>query len=306
LTDFSIIKSLNYGSVSGVGQFVGIVKYRTAQYCNQVVQQEPAVALRNISKKLFGRTMAMAVIERAGRLFSTNRWRAGLLSFILLIPLIFYWEELASVLPSPPRSRADDATLFNDHRFNLPLFDAVKSADVERVRSLLDDGIRDKGQVTYYNVNAEDPKGLTPLIEATLLGNVAIVELLLVHGARAQPAVGYRHTPLRAACLTANTELIQVLLQKGAHPNAQSEGGRTPLMGACYLRPEADGALDRLDRSFEAVKAMLEDPRTDAGMKNDFGETALDLCRRRKYAKSMNVLRERTTGVGVSVKAAEA
>ena len=186
-------------------------------------------------------------------------------------------------------------------------FDAVRAGDATRVRALLDDGAGGRrgrggggGRRRYYNVNAEDAAGLTPLIEATLRGSADVVELLLARGARAQPAPGFRHTALRAACLTGHPGLIATLLAAGADPNARSDGGRTPLMGACYLRPQHDAAPDRGERSLGAVRAMLDDPRTDAGIENDFGETALELCLGRKYVKSADLLRERLAGAGGS------
>ena len=196
---------------------------------------------------------------------------------------------------------------FNSYKQNAPLFEAVKSNDVELVRALLRDGInnyigggsgnnRGQEKMTFYNVNAEDDRGISPLIEATLLGNIHLVNLLLSAGARAQPLPGFRHTPLRAACLTGNSQLIKLLLENGADPNAKSEGGRTPLMGACYLRPQYDEGPDRSELSYRAVNLMLADPRTDPSLENDFGESALDLCRERMYNKSMALIRDRIAG----------
>jgi len=213
--------------------------------------------------------------------------------------------------PSLPSERSDElvSEAFNSYKLNTPIFEAVKNNDLELVRSLLEGGIDDgknnkqkDAKISYYNVNAEDPQGITPLIEATLLGNFELVELLLFNGAHAQPSPGFRHTPLRAACLTANRQLITLLLQKGALPNAQSEGGRTPLMGACYLRPQYDESPERLELSFQAVQLMLADSRTDPKIRNEFGESALDLCRKRGYNKSMALLRQRVSGGKSGVK----
>ena len=268
-------------------------------------------------------------------LFSTNRGRAIILSFLLFIPIISYKDNILFAFsqqqqqqqPPPPNNnnvpsdnnnKAQDA--FNSYKLNTPLFEAVKSNDLELTRSLLSGGVvstdnnndssannnnNDKskslGKVTFYNVNAEDPKGITPLIEATLLGNIELVELLLLHGAKAQPSPGFRHTPLRAACLTGNVTLIKLLLDEGADPNAKSEGGRTPLMGACYLRPTFDEKPERVDISYEAVMAMLEDTRTDPTIKNEVGEDAITLCRERGYTKSQPVLRSRMQQLGISL-----
>ena len=189
------------------------------------------------------------------------------------------------------RAKSEVAT-GSSYEANRPLFDAVKSSNIELTRMLLDGVSRSaKESNNNYDINCEDPKGMTPLIEATLIGNTDLVQLLLSHGARAQPLPGFLHTPLRAACLTANLDLIRLLLDEGADPNAQSDGGRTPLMGTCYLRPQFDASPNREELSFAAIQLMLSDPRTDVEARNSFGESALDLCRSRNYEKSTNLLR---------------
>lgn len=215
--------------------------------------------------------------------------------FVLSLPaVVLFILSYRLFFISPSLSNHHES--FNSYEHNSPLFEAVKSNDIVLVRTLITEGVFDanKNINYYYNINAEDPSGITPLIEATLLGNVELVELLLQHAAHVQPLPGFRHTPLRAACLTANTQLISLLLQKGADPNAQSEGGRTPLMGACYLRPQYDALPNRSTLSFEAVKIMLEDSRTNPTIRNDFGESALDLCRERGYNESVALLETKT------------
>ena len=216
---------------------------------------------------------------------------------VLLLVLSYRLIFISPSLSTHESSSEVASEFFNTYEYNAPLFEAVKSNDIELVRSLLTKGVvdytdTDKNEKTnyYYNINAEDSVGITPLIEATLLGNLELVEILLHHGAYAQPLPGFRHTPLRAACLTANTQLISLLLQKGAQPNAKSEGGRTPLMGACFLRPQLDALPTRSDLSYKAVKIMLEDSSTDPSIRNDFGESALDLCRERGYNESVALL----------------
>ncbi len=180
-------------------------------------------------------------------------------------------------------SAANAEASFKSYKHNLPLFEAVKSNNLQLVQSLL--------QPSSYNVNAEDPQGITPIIEASLLGNIEMVELLLEHGATAQPAPGFRHTPLRAACLTANLPLIQLLVERGADVNAQSEGGRTPLMGACYLRPQLDELPNRGELSVQTCQLMLQ-LGANPHMTNSFGESALDLCEGRGYERSVKVLKK--------------
>ena len=202
--------------------------------------------------------------------------------------------EKATAKPSAAViNRATSEVTGSSYEANQPLFDAVKSNNIELTRMLLE-GVSESAKETNnnYDINCEDPKGMTPLIEATLVGNTDLVKLLLSHGARAQPAPGFLHTPLRAACLTANLDLIRLLLEEGADPNAQSDGGRTPLMGACFLRPQFDALSNRDELSFAAVQLMLSDPRTSVETRNSFGESALDLCRSRDYNKSSQFLRK--------------
>lgn len=202
-----------------------------------------------------------------------------------------------------------EGAIDSSYKPNRPLFDAIKSNNIELTRLLLDGVSKTAKDLTNnnYDVNAETEEGYTPLIEATLTGNVDLVKLLLSHGAKAQPSPGFRHTPLRAACLTANLELIRLLLDEGADPNAQSDGGRTPLMGACFLRPQFDAAPNREELSLAAVDVMLSDSRTIPETRNSFGESALDLCQARNYRKSSELLRRvlyRRVKVGQAQKAA--
>lgn len=161
----------------------------------------------------------------------------------------------------------------------LPLFDAIRAQNIDKVKYLIEKEGKD--------VNEEDEKGITPLIEATLSGNESLVKLIMEAGAPAQPPPGFRHTPLRAACLTGNVNLIDLLLKEGADPNAKSEGDRTPLMGACFLRPGYNA-----DLSLPAVQAMLKDERTDVTIPNTFGETAISLCKERGYDDSVKALED--------------
>lgn len=207
--------------------------------------------------------------------------RILLILFILLLPLTTYLEEIFSIIGAPLR-KSDDP-----YKINLPLFEAVKANKLNEVKLLLQDS------TAHYNPNAEDPEGITPLIEATLLSNYEMVSFLIANGAKAQPLPGFRHTALRAACLTANPQLITYLLQNGADPNAKSDGDRTPLMGACFLRPEYDKLPNAGELSLKAVQLMLQDGRTDPLIKNSFGESALDLCRQRGYTESVAYLEEK-------------
>lgn len=159
----------------------------------------------------------------------------------------------------------------------ITLINAVRENDFDKVKLLLSKGM---------NPNKEDSEtGITPFIEAILSNNDKMVVAMMRHGAKSQPPPGFSHSPLRAAALMGNYRLVQLLIKTMADPNAKSKGGRTPLMGACYLRPDVDDAL-----SMPTVAALLEDPRTNPWLRNDANETAMDLCRKRDYKKSMQLL----------------
>jgi ankyrin repeat protein len=88
------------------------------------------------------------------------------------------------------------------------LRDAVRSGDLEAVRSLLDSGV---------DVNARDSLGATPLLDAAWYGNEQIVRLLVEGGAR----VDVTHeeggsTPLDYAVLRGNAAIVRLLLDRGA------------------------------------------------------------------------------------------
>ncbi|KAL7476191.1 hypothetical protein ACHAW6_002069 [Cyclotella cf. meneghiniana] len=214
---------------------------------------------------------------------NSSRGRLLLLSLLISIPLANFLSTIVDTLKSSHHSAS---TSTESYQKNLPIFKAVKSNNLTQLKILLNDS-------TTYDVNAQDSQGITPLIEATLLGNYDMVSFLLSRGASAQPSPGFRHTALRAACLTANPRLISYLLREGADPNAKSEGGRTPLMGACFLRPEYDRSTEREELSLKAVQSMMEDGRTDPLLKNSFGESALDLCKERGYGKSVEYLEKK-------------
>lgn len=177
---------------------------------------------------------------------------------------------------------------------NSVLVQAIRDQDIDRVKAILRNEEEAEGKKNL-NKSYEDDRGYTPLIEAVLTGNIAMVRLLIAWGkehdvgafSSQPPNNNYRHTPLRAACLTGNVALVRLLLENGADPNAKSEGDRTPLMGACYLRPGVPK-----QRSFPIVKLLLTDQSTDPMILNSFRETALDLCITNNYSESIDYLKK--------------
>ena len=139
--------------------------------------------------------IAPASTRGGGGIISSNRNRLFLVLLLIFIPIIAYRENITLDFKQSNNKKVLSQEAYNSYKLNTPLFEAVKSNDIDLVRSLLE-GDRKKNDnnnsdKSPYNVNAEDPKGITPLIEATLLVNVDLVNLLLSHGSNAKPAEGY-------------------------------------------------------------------------------------------------------------------
>jgi hypothetical protein len=94
--------------------------------------------------------------------------------------------------------------------------------------------------------------GATPFWRASQSSDVAVMKLLLEHGADPKIATNVGNTPLHVAAgigwvegityewsKEANVEAVKLLLSLGLDPNAQAQTGRTPLHGAGHKgRPE--------------------------------------------------------------------
>lgn len=106
------------------------------------------------------------------------------------------------------------------------LFTAVNSdARVNTVKELLDSGAP---------VDAANQQGVTPLMLASYLGNLATVRLLLERGANVNAVEAKGNSPLIYALAhdrpESNAQVVQQLLAAGANPNHVAKRGDTPLM----------------------------------------------------------------------------
>ena len=138
----------------------------------------------------------------------------------------------------------------------VPLIDAVKTADREALRALLEqkadvnaaegDGTtalhwasyRDDGEIADLliragaRVNAANDLGATPLWTACLNGSAGMVRRLLQAGANPNLALLLGETPVMVASRAGNPDVVQQLLAKGANVNARAARGQTALMWA--------------------------------------------------------------------------
>jgi ankyrin repeat protein len=159
-----------------------------------------------------------------------------------------------------------------------PLMAAAYCGDHECLQFLLERGAK---------VQARTPAGLTALLEATLSGNVAIVEELLARGA--DPNAHYQLvkprgqflTPVLAAASLGDAACLRVLLDHGADVNVQ--GGpfeASPLLCAATTGSE------------ETVRLLL-DHGANAQASDWAGDTPLVWARRRGETSIVEMLRRK-------------
>ncbi|XP_026428760.1 26S proteasome non-ATPase regulatory subunit 10-like [Papaver somniferum] len=89
------------------------------------------------------------------------------------------------------------------------------------------------------DVNTKDERGGSPLLQATLGGNMNTVEYLLVKGADPETSDTKGYMPLHAAAEKGYTEIVTKLLSRGVNVNAASEIGTSLVMAANFGQLEA-------------------------------------------------------------------
>jgi len=186
--------------------------------------------------------------------------------------------------PKPPATQASRRPELGDE-----LTKAISSHNVEKVRSLLDQGAE---------VNpAGSETGYSPLRDAVLANDAPIVELLLASGADPNDR-NQGHLPLGCAAWFGRTDLIKVLMTHGAKAMPAGDGAmplflavdsEKPEVLRCMIAHGADvNAADKngwtaLHRAAMAgspqMVRMLLDGGADPKAKNRKGRTPIDSAR---------------------------
>lgn len=104
--------------------------------------------------------------------------------------------------------------------------DAVEQQDRVAVKRLLAEGVA---------VDERQPDGMTALLWAARLDDLALVQSLLEMGAEVDHANRYGVRPLALAAENGNPEMVELLLESRADPNTAAPGGDTPLMIAARV-----------------------------------------------------------------------
>jgi uncharacterized protein len=115
---------------------------------------------------------------------------------------------------------------------DLRLIEAVRNTDVDAVRALL------TPRPLPVDVNAAAGDGATALHWAAHRDDLAIADLLIRAGARANVTDDTGATPLHLACTNRSAAMVERLLEAGADPNAALLNGETVLM-TCARTGEA-------------------------------------------------------------------
>jgi ankyrin repeat protein len=102
-----------------------------------------------------------------------------------------------------------------------PLLEAFEKNDLSQLEALLKAG---------EDVNQRFNDDYTLLMLASGMGNVLLVNLLLLHQADPNLKNTGGSTALKLAVLKGQTAILKLLLSQGADPNLKDEKGFTPLM----------------------------------------------------------------------------
>lgn len=119
-------------------------------------------------------------------------------------------------------------------------------------------------------VDEPDDMGATPLILATLKGNLAICKMLIERGADVNKANINGHTPVKYAGSKNHKEVLTFLLDCNGDPNSRDQIGETPLHRV--VSAERD----------ECLRILLTHPNSSKmisiNAQNNVGNTALHIA----------------------------
>jgi len=148
-------------------------------------------------------------------------------------------------------------------------------------------------QVSYYllrgeDVNAQNPRGYTPLMGAAWNGHMEVVDLLVHHGANLDLDDDDGETALIWAAIRGQDNVVEYLIGKGASLNRQDLRGNTAIIWA-------------LQNDHSSTARILLEAKADINLENRDGETALTKAGQRGLTGMVSMLKHHgATRRGVS------
>lgn len=154
------------------------------------------------------------------------------------------------------------------------LYEAVYKGELEAVKAVI---------VLGADVEAKTIDGKSMLCVAAEKGYLEIIETLISSGADINAQSMNNMTPLHWACLVVNENIIAVraLISRGTNVNLRSVSGQTPLHYAVYY---AD---------YELMELLLKSG-IDVNIKDNKGQTALDMAHARRAKRAIQLLTPHT------------
>lgn len=168
---------------------------------------------------------------------------------------------------------------YGDRGGESPLHLAVRGRNPEIVELLLVRGAR---------INAKNHDGQTPLHYAPWDGTDGIAALLVSKGADLRTKDGRGRTPLHIAAHYGMGEMTRLFTAKGAPVNSGDSEGNTPLHYAVKSDIWSEGWPGR-----KTTIECLIDGGARVNMKNNSGETPLEIAAKRKRDDLETLLKER-------------
>jgi len=167
----------------------------------------------------------------------------------------------------------------HSHEINLyyALLSAIREKKWDDVFRLLD--------VAEIDVNPTSTCDLSPIVEASCSGSLALIQKLVSVGANPHHReVESGATALSQACLAGNVEVVEYLLVHcGCDPNIANARGFTPLHNAC------------LHRHYSVVALLLDHGANIHARRNYYGQTPLHFAAEKGNQKLIQLLLDRSS-----------
>lgn len=174
--------------------------------------------------------------------------------------------------------------------FTTPLIAAVRTRQVSVVKTLLQQHQVDANRRVFTFIDEEAPSGMkyvtrTPLFVASQLGDLALVQILLDHGAEVNRQDYLGFTPLMAASKMGHAKVVRFLLAKGADVHDSSDGHADIHEETDVLRPTtgATSLFLACEKGHLAIVKRLLSYGAEADVEREDTLTPLSMALHRGY-----------------------